>query len=179
MPGMEVWVILLQRFLLIDVNPDAGDEFLVDRADKVRFDGNPAAARVDQKGGGLHLLEFLIADQACRTGVVGCVYRDHVRLRKQAVQGDGFIFLAVRGAGSGEVDDLHPEGFRDPGHLRADGAHPHDAERLAGEFGEGMSGIDMYAARTVAAVFHIFIVVEGESCEVEDVHPRDLRYGIG
>ena len=84
----------------------------------------------------------------------------------------------MAGAGGGVVDDLHAEGRADGGDFLADGAHAHDAEGLARDLGEGVTGIDMDAAGAVAAVAGVGVVVEREPGEGQDVHPRGLRHGI-
>ena len=175
---VEVRMIEREGLFLVDVDADAGDAAFIDGTDEVRFHGDAAAAGVHHEGGGLHLAEAGIVDEAGGALVVGGVDADDIGSGQQFVQGDAGVVLAVPGAGGGVVDDLHAEGCADGGDFLADGAHPHDAEGLAVDFGEGVVRIDMDAAGAVAAVPRVGVVVEGEPEEVEDVHPGDLGDGL-
>ncbi len=172
--GVEERMVQGDGFLLIDVDADAGDAAFVDGADEVRFDGDAAAAGVHQEGRRLHLAEAGIVDEACRTLVVGGMDADEVGFLEEFVQGDGGVVLAMRRAGGGVVDDFHAEGRADGGDLLADGAHAHDTERLPEDFGEGMLRIDMDAARAVAAVPHIGVIMECTAGKGQNVHPGRL-----
>ena len=171
---VEVGMVQGDGFLLVDVDADAGDAALVDGADQIGLHRDAAAARVHQEGRRFHLAEALVVDEPCGALVVGCVDADDVGFPEEFVQAHAGVVLAMPGAGGGVVDDFHPEGRADGGHLLADGAHAHDAERLPEEFREGMVRIDMDAPGAVAAVARVGVVVEGEAREVEDMHPGGL-----
>ena len=130
MLGVEVGMIQGDGLFLVDVDADAGDAFFVDGADEVRFDGDAAAAGVHQVGRGLHLAKSFVVNESGGPLVVGGVDADDIGFRKQLIEGNAGIVLAVAGAGGGVVDDLHPEGRADGGDFLADGAHAHDAEGL-------------------------------------------------
>ena len=176
--GVQVRVVERERLLLVDVDADAGDAALVDGADEVGLDRDAAAAGVDHVGRRLHLAKALIINESGGALVVGGVDADDIGLSQQLVERDARVVLAMAGAGGGEIDDLHPEGRADGGDFLADGAHPHDPERLARDLGEGVPGVDVDAAGAVAAVAGVGIVMEREPGEREDVHPRSLRHGI-
>ena len=176
--GVEVGMVQGDGLLLINVDADAGDAFFVDGADQVRFHGDTAAAGVYEEGGRFHLAKSLVVNESRRPLVVGGVDADDVGGGQQFVQGDTGIVFAVRGSGSGVVDDLHAEGRADGGDFPADGAHAHDAEGFPADFGEGVLRIDMDTAGAVAAVARVGVIMEREAGEGQDVHPGGLGDGL-
>ena len=77
---VQVGVVELQGFFLVDVDADAGDAVFVDGADEVRLDGDAAAAGIDHVGRGFHLAKSLVVNESGGTLVVGGVDADDIGL---------------------------------------------------------------------------------------------------
>ena len=68
---------------------------------------------------------------------------------------------------------------RYPGNLLADCSHSHNPQGFSGKLRKRMPCIDVYASGAVLSAADVLVVMESDSCQIEDMHPCCLGNGIG
>ena len=96
-----------------------------------------AAGGVDEDGGGLHLRQFVGADEVMSLGGQGHVEADEIGLGQQGGHADVLHVVELFGvglAGAAVVEDSHVEAPGALGHFQADAAHADDADGCLVDF---------------------------------------------